>query len=94
MAGLFLLPYIMGLLGYVDPSGKLSASSSAFMTLGGSLGPFVGGWVIELAGYPTLAFTAWLLFGLVLVAMLPLALRHDGDRSRGAAVPRLDLETT
>jgi predicted MFS family arabinose efflux permease len=93
MAGLFVLPYVMGLLGYVDPSGKLSASSSAFMTLGGSLGPFIGGWVIDLAGYPTLAFTAWALFGLVLVAMLPLALRHDADRPR-APLAQLDVETT
>jgi predicted MFS family arabinose efflux permease len=94
MSGLFLMPYIAGLLGYVDPSGKLAASSSAFMTLGGSLGPFIGGWVIEFAGYPTLAFAVWALFGLVLVVMLPLAFKHDAGRTRTVAATGRDLEVT
>ena len=81
LAGLFVLPYVMGLLGYIDPTGKLNASSSAFMTLGGSLGPLLGGVVIEKAGYGALAGCTVALFVVVIAMILPLALEHDRRRS-------------
>jgi predicted MFS family arabinose efflux permease len=67
----------MGLLGFADPGGKLTAGASAFMTLGGSIGPLIGGTVIERAGYPALAFTAAGLIAVVIALVMPLALRHD-----------------
>jgi predicted MFS family arabinose efflux permease len=77
LTALFVLPYIMGLLGFADPGGKLTAGASAFMTLGGSIGPLIGGTVIESAGYPALAFTAAGLIAVVIALVMPLALRHD-----------------
>jgi MFS transporter, DHA1 family, inner membrane transport protein len=77
LTALFVLPYIMGLLGYADPGGKLTAGASAFMTLGGSIGPLVGGTVIEGSGYSALAVTAALLVCVVIALILPLSLRHD-----------------
>lgn len=77
IAALFLMPYIQGVLSFVDPTGKLNAGSSAFMTLGGALGPLLGGTLIAQGGFTTLAACAAVLFVIVFGLLRPAARAHD-----------------
>ncbi len=77
IAALFLMPYVQGVLSFVDPSGKLNAGSSAFMTLGGALGPLLGGVLIARGGFGTLAVCAGVLFMVVFGLFRPAARAHD-----------------
>jgi predicted MFS family arabinose efflux permease len=77
IAALFLMPYIQGVLSFVDPSGKLNAGSSAFMTLGGALGPLLGGTLIARGGFATLGACAAVLFTVVFGLFRPAARAHD-----------------
>jgi predicted MFS family arabinose efflux permease len=77
LSALFLVPYIQGLLSFADPSGKLNASSSAFMTLGGSVAPLISGSLIDRGGYTALGGATFFLFALAFALLWPAASRHD-----------------
>lgn len=77
IAALFLMPYVQGVLSFVDPSGKLNAGSSAFMTLGGALGPLLGGMLIARGGFATLGACAAVLLIIVFGLFRPAARAHD-----------------
>lgn len=49
---LFLGPFLLGTLAGLDASGRGAAVGPAFFTIGGAIGPAVGGFVIGNAGFP------------------------------------------
>lgn len=51
---LFLVPFLLGALAQLDSTGRSASAGPAFFTIGGSLGPMLGGFVIALAGFPAL----------------------------------------
>ncbi len=81
---LFLMPYLMGALSVLDPSGRLPAAAPAFMTAGVVVGPATGGVVIEY-GFSTLT---WMSFGIILIggALICVVTRLADQRS--ADVPQ------
>lgn len=93
VAALFLLPYIQGVLSFIDPTGKLNAGSSAFMTLGGALGPLLGGTLIAQGGFGTLAVCSALLFIVVFGLLRPAARSHDASlQAQARGIRSLTIE--
>ncbi len=58
VAILFFVPYAIALLGRIDASGRFAGAAPAFMMIGGSISPTLGGKVIESAHFPALAWVA------------------------------------
>ena len=81
---LFLLPYVMGALSVLDPSGRLAAASPAFFTVGIAFGPGTGGMIIS-QGFAVLA---WASFGIILVGGALICLVSRLADSRSAAEVR------
>ena len=86
---LFLLPYLMGALSVLDPSGRLPAAAPACFTVGAIFGPGTGGMIIS-QGFVVLAWTS---FGIIMVggALICLLTRLADARSaaevRGVIFP-------
>jgi len=74
---LFIVPFVMGLLSRIDTTGRLAASGSAAMTLGGSLGSLIGGLTTEHIGFGALGVVACVAFGLSAFALLPTSRLYD-----------------
>lgn len=55
---IFTHTFAFGLLARLDTSGRALAATPAMLMIGSALGPFLGGTLVELAGYETLAITA------------------------------------
>ncbi len=55
---IFTHTFAFGLLARLDTSGRALAATPAMLMIGSALGPFLGGTLIELAGYGSLALTA------------------------------------
>ena len=65
-----LMPFFLGGLAVVDPSGKLAGAHPAFATLGGSMGPLTAGALADAAGYRTLG---WIVVAAVIAALTLMA---------------------
>ncbi len=80
---LFLLlvagPFVMGLLAYLDPVGRLAAAGPAFMNFGAAAGPALGAAALTAGGYPTLGWTCLALYLLAAVLLFGTARRADAD---------------
>jgi predicted MFS family arabinose efflux permease len=77
LLGLFIVPYVMGLLSQIDATGKLAAVGSSAMTLGGSLGSLVGGAALTQFGDPGLLGASLVFFAIVLLLIVPVTLGID-----------------
>jgi predicted MFS family arabinose efflux permease len=55
---IFTHTFAFGLLARLDTSGRALAATPAMLMIGSALGPFLGGTLVELSGYGTLALTA------------------------------------
>lgn len=55
---IFTHTFAFGLLARLDPSGRALAATPAMLMIGSALGPFLGGTLVEFAGYEALAITA------------------------------------
>jgi MFS family permease len=77
-----LLPVVLTAFARRDPSGRLAAANPAFITVGGAVAPFISGRIIDMGGYPLVAWmsTGWFALGGVLLAGTLLA----ADRARRA----------
>ena len=56
--------FVFGLLARLDPSGRTNAATPSMLMIGTAIGPFVGGAVIDLIGYPAVGLVA---FGAALI---------------------------
>jgi MFS family permease len=77
-----LMPVVLTAFARIDPSGRLAAANPAFLTVGGAVAPFISGRVIDIGGYPLVAWMStgcFLLGGVLLASTLRAA-----DRSRRA----------
>ena len=77
-----MMPVVLTAFARHDPSGRLAAANPAFVTVGGAVAPIISGRVIDIGGYPLVAWmsTGCFLFGAVLLASTLLA----ADRARRA----------
>lgn len=77
-----LMPVVLTAFARFDPSGRMAAANPAFITVGGAVAPFISGRVIDIGGYPLVAWmsTGCFMFGAVLLASTLLA----ADRLRRA----------
>ena len=50
--------FVFGLFARLDPSGRMNASTPSMLMLGTAIGPFLGGTVVQAAGYPALGLTS------------------------------------
>ena len=73
--GLFSAPYIMAILATLDSKGRAAAASSAFVGIGDTIGPSLGGFVLRGEGYQPLGWAASVLFGIALVLAYGVARR-------------------
>ncbi len=48
---LTLMPFFLGGLAALDPSGRLVAANPAFVTMGGAIGPVIGGYIADVSGF-------------------------------------------
>ncbi len=51
MLPLTMMPFFLGGLATLDPSGRLVAANPAFVTMGGAIGPVIGGYAADLYGF-------------------------------------------
>jgi predicted MFS family arabinose efflux permease len=58
MAAFFYIPYAYALISHFDPSGRFASASSAFIMLGGAVGPALGAHLISLSHLSILATSA------------------------------------
>jgi predicted MFS family arabinose efflux permease len=54
----FCVPYVIAFLGYLDRSGRFASAATAFMMVGGAVGPALGGTIIAARGFQALALVA------------------------------------
>ncbi len=77
---LFLAPYQLGLMAFLDPSGRVAAAAPAFITFGAAIGPAIGGFVLGGFGVPALGWVAIVAFLIGTVLFLRTARRSDAIR--------------
>ena len=73
---MFLVPFYLGRVVSLDPSGKAVGASSGFFMIGSAIGPFVGGIIIDYAGLRTLGITGVLLCLVILVSTLSISKKY------------------
>jgi MFS family permease len=54
-AAIFTHTFLFGYLAYMDPSGRVVAANPAVIMTGSMLGPFIGGTLVKLFGFPAIA---------------------------------------
>ena len=75
------MPIILGAIAKVDPSGRLTGTHAAFVTIGAAVAPFFGGILSAYGGY---GLTAWFTIGCLIVGAGLLApIISRADRMRG-----------
>jgi predicted MFS family arabinose efflux permease len=67
---LFLVPFVLGTLADLDKSGRSASAGPAFFTIGGAIGPALGGLIITTAGFGTLGIVSALTVALALMLAL------------------------
>lgn len=67
---LFLMPFFLSTLAALDASGRSAAAAPAFFTVGGAIGPTLGGFVIGKAGMPVLGVLLAIVIGVGLTMQL------------------------
>ena len=65
-----MMPVLLTAFAKRDPMGRMTAANSAFVTFGGAIGPLVGGRIVDMGGYP---MVAWFSTGCFLVGAILLA---------------------
>lgn len=68
VAPMTMMPLALGVLARIDPTGRLTGSHPAFVTLGGAAAPLVGGALRDLSG--SFALTGWFVAGCVVAGGL------------------------
>jgi MFS transporter, DHA1 family, inner membrane transport protein len=63
----FYIPYAMAFVGRLEPSGRLVGALPGLITIGASIGPALGGTVIQRHSFQTLAPAAAALYGLAVI---------------------------
>ena len=81
---LFLVPYQLGLLAFLDSTGRVAAAAPAFLTFGAAIGPFVGGVALGGFGMASLGWVAAIGFVIGTALFLPTARRSDTIRAKDA----------
>jgi len=78
LLGLFITPYVMGILSLADPAGRLAAASSSAMTIGSSAGAWIGGASLQAFSWTGITWAAaihFLVFAVIMIGVAPLANR-------------------
>ncbi|MDP3520362.1 MAG: MFS transporter [Hydrogenophaga sp.] len=68
--------FLFGLIAKLDPSGRAAASTPAMVMIGSSMGPLLGGTLVQSLGYASVGFAAVIIAGFTISAAV-LIKKHD-----------------
>lgn len=77
IAWIFGLPYLMGIVAALDPSGRSATLGIVIQSVGLALGPILSGVLVSHGGYKILGWFGFILYVTVLILVIPLAISVD-----------------
>jgi MFS family permease len=83
-----MMPVLLTAFARRDPTGRMTAANSAFVTFGGAIGPLVGGRIVDMGGYPMVAWfsTGCFIVGAAMLAGTMISVdRRRADAADGSA---------
>ena len=76
------LPYLTGIMAWLDPAGRISAMGGTMFTIGAVVGPAIAASIVERGGYIAIGWIGASFYFICLALVWPVARRADASASR------------